>query len=218
MPVIDTWGYGCSTPLQSSLDMPDYLQLIDTHTPGPRYDVTPIFGNYEAFMALVEDLSRPFASIDFDIVAGIDALGFILGTAMALRFQKGFIPIRKGGKLPVEADMSHFVDYTGHEKSLELRADAIERGTRVLLVDEWIETGAQIRAAIELIERQGGVVVGVAAINIDDNEATRSLRERYNCHMVTRPEYDLDELLPQVTPENLHGEVDWGPAVGKEVW
>jgi adenine phosphoribosyltransferase len=164
--------------------MNDYLRLIERDTFSPRYDVTPLFGDYEAFMGLVRDLGRPFESVEFEVVAGIDALGFILGTALALRFQKGFIPIRKGGKLPVEVDTSHFVDYTGHEKSLELRVDTIELGTRVLLVDEWVETGTQVRAAIDLIEGQGGVVIGVAAINIDDTEATCSLRERYNCHTV----------------------------------
>jgi len=101
--------------LPSSLDMTSYLHLIDRDTHGPRYDVTPLFADYEAFTALVEDLSRPFDANDFDVVAGIDALGFILGTALALRFRKGFIPIRKGGKLPVEVDTCHFIDYTGQK-------------------------------------------------------------------------------------------------------
>lgn len=162
----------------------NYLQLIDKHTLGPRYDVTPLFADHEAFTALVEDLSKPFETIQFDMVAGIDALGFILGTALALRFRKGFLPIRKGGKLPVKADISHFVDYTGQEKSLELRAETIRPGTRVLVVDEWIETGAQVKAAIELIEGQGGVVVGIATIGMDDNEATRPLLEGYNCYAI----------------------------------
>ena len=162
----------------------DYLQLIDTNTHGPRYDVTPLFADYEAFTALIEDLSRPLDGIDFDVVAGIDALGFILGTAIALRFGKGFIPIRKGGKLPVEVDTCRFIDYTSHEKSLELRVDAIKRGTRVLLVDEWIETGAQVKAAVQLVEGQSGIVVGITAISMDVNEFTRPLLESYNCHTV----------------------------------
>jgi adenine phosphoribosyltransferase len=167
--------------LPSSPDMTSYLHLIDKNTRGPRYDVTPLFADYEAFTALVEDLSKSFDASDFDVVAGIDALGFILGTALALHFQKGFVPVRKGGKLPVEVDMCQFIDYTGHEKSLELRADAIKHGTRVLIVDEWIETGAQVKAAIQLIEGQGGVIAGIAAINIDENEATHSLLETRRC-------------------------------------
>jgi adenine phosphoribosyltransferase len=158
-----------------------YLELIDTDAPGRRCDVTPLFSDFEAFSALVEDLLDRFGGIEFDYVAGIDALGFILGTAIAVQAQKGFVPLRKHGKLPVETEVETFVDYTGEEKGLELRVGAIREGDRVLLVDEWVETGAQARAAAELIERSGGEVVGIAAVNIDDNEKTRELKERYNC-------------------------------------
>jgi len=161
--------------------MTDYLQLIDTHTRGNRCDVTPLFADYNAFSALVNDLCLRFSTVQFDFVAGIDALGFILGTAIAMRTSKGFVPVRKGGKLPVIVDTIDLSDYSGERKSLELRAEVIKPGTKVLLVDEWIETGAQVRAAIELIERQGGEVVGVAAIHIDLNEATQPLLDAYNC-------------------------------------
>ncbi|MFH1524012.1 MAG: phosphoribosyltransferase family protein [Chloroflexota bacterium] len=164
--------------------MKDYLRLIDTHTRGPRYDVTPLFADAAAFAALVSDLIAPFDVAEIDFVAGIDALGFILGTAIAIRLGRGFIPIRKGGKLPVQADAMDFVDYTGQSKSLELRAGAVPLGAKILLVDEWIETGAQVKAAAQLIERQGGVLAGIASISIDLNEKTRSLLETYHCHSV----------------------------------
>lgn len=164
--------------------MNNYLRLIDTNTTGPRYDVTPLFGDYEAFAALVEDLARPFVGAACDYVAGIDALGFILGAAVALRLQKGFVPIRKGGKLPVAVQRIAFVDYSGETKSLEIRPDALPPGQKVLLVDEWVETGAQMQAAVRLIERLDCVVIGVAAISIDDNAATGWLRETYRCHTV----------------------------------
>jgi len=122
--------------------MKDYLRLIDTHTRGPRCEVTPLFADAAAFAALVSDLVAPFDAVKIDLVAGIDALGFILGTAIAIRLGKGFIPIRKGGKLPVQADRVDFVDFTGQSKSLELRAGAVQPGVKILLVDEWIETGA----------------------------------------------------------------------------
>jgi adenine phosphoribosyltransferase len=164
--------------------MDNYLRLIDTQTHGRRYDVTPLFADFQAFSALVEDLIHPFAEVEFDCAAGIDALGFILGAAIAVRLKKGFVPIRKGGKLPVPADVAEFVDYTGQKKSLELRIGAIQAGTRVLLVDEWVETGAQIQAAIELVEKQGGVVIGVTTTNMEDNAVTRLLRNKYHCHSV----------------------------------
>jgi adenine phosphoribosyltransferase len=163
---------------------PWYLKLVDTQTRGPRYDVTPLFSDYAAFTALVNDLAARFEGMAFDVVAGIDALGFILGAALALRLQKGFVPIRKAGKLPVQTRQVEFVDYSGKRKALELRQNALWPGARVLLADEWIETGAQMKAAISLIEGQGGIVIGIVAINIDRNAQTRPLQERYNVQTV----------------------------------
>jgi adenine phosphoribosyltransferase len=78
-----------------------YLALIDTHTCGQRSDVTPLFADARAFAALVDDLlALSGGSAAFDVVAGIDALGFILGAALALRARVGFVPIRKGGNRP----------------------------------------------------------------------------------------------------------------------
>jgi adenine phosphoribosyltransferase len=164
--------------------MKRYLGLIDTQTRGRRYDVTPLFANYPAFSTLVADLIRPFTGDKVDCVAGVDALGFILGAAMATRLNVGFIPVRKAGKLPVGSDTASFVDYTGQSKSLELRQGAVRVGTRVLIVDDWVETGAQIKATIELLEKQGGAVIGIAAIKIDDSRGTRVLRKKYKCHTV----------------------------------
>lgn len=162
----------------------DYLYLIDTRTPGPRYDVTPLFADPRAFVTLVDDLLALTEPMTFDLVAGIDALGFILGAALALRAGKGFLPVRKGGKLPVLVDSTTCVDYTGGEKTLEIRQDAIRAGMRVLVVDEWIETGAQVSAAIRLIERRGGIIAGIACIHVDSNERTRLLTSRYPCAQV----------------------------------
>ena len=159
--------------------MNNYLDLIDTTTTGPRYDVTPLFGNYQAFSALLDDLLELCREIEYDTVAGIDALGFILGTAIAIRSEKPFVPIRKGGKLPVEVHKESFIDYTGNEKSLEIRPDALESSTRVLLVDEWIETAAQVKAAINLIEGLGAEIAAVISIAIDDSQTIRALRESY---------------------------------------
>ncbi len=148
--------------------------------------MTPLFADYAAFVALVDDLATQLGGLACDLVAGIDALGFILGTALAMRLGTGFLAIRKEGKLPVAADAQSFVDYTGLTKTLELRRGALRAGARVLLVDEWVETGAQMWGASALIERQGGIVAGVATINLDDNERTAALRSRYPCFSVWR--------------------------------
>jgi adenine phosphoribosyltransferase len=170
--------------------MRSYLQLIELVPQGPRNDVTPLFADFAAFSALVDDLAQPFSDAAVDYVAGIDALGFILGTAIALRLRKGFIPIRKGGKLPVPVTTAEFVDYTGERVSLELRTGIMQPGHRVLLVDEWVETGAQVRAAVQLIEQQGGVVMGITAIHMDDSPVTKRLRKGFKCHDMSLEEWE----------------------------
>jgi len=116
--------------------MKGYLSLIDTSTPGPRYDVMPLFADREAFAQLADDLAKPFLGSDIDAVVAIAALGFVLGTAIAERLGVGLVRARKGGKLPVETIRETFVDYTGEEKALELRPDAPKPGAAVLIVDE----------------------------------------------------------------------------------
>jgi adenine phosphoribosyltransferase len=163
----------------------DYLRLIDrSKLHYKRSDVTPIFAEPAAFAALVDDVLRPWAGEKVERVVGTDALGFILGTALALKLGVGFVPVRKGGKLPVKNERAAYRDYSGVEKTFELRADPWPPGTRVLLVDDWIETGATAKAAVELIERAGGVVAGIAAIAFRKNEKTAELWEKYRCHGV----------------------------------
>lgn len=170
--------------------MKDYLSLIDSQTlglPGMRCrDITPIFANPEAFEALLEDLLRDVPNGGFGLVVGIEALGFVLGTAIALRLGKGLVPIRKGGKLPVRTDTLRLLPVRGQERTLELRAGALAPGTRVLLVDDWIKSGTQIAGAIELLAKQGAEVAGVVALNVDENSLTRPLLSRYPFYTVFR--------------------------------
>lgn len=168
--------------------MKPYLRKIDHETLGNRCDVTPIFSDRECFSLLVEDLAAPFLDEDIHLVACIDALGFILGTAIADRLSVGVLPLRKGGKLPVRTVSEFFTDYSGEEKSLEIRKGALSPGARVLLVDEWIETGAQVGAATKLLESQGGIVVGIASINMDSNDFTDKIRGKYLVHTVREGE------------------------------
>ena len=156
-----------------------YLDLIDRNTTGNRCDVTPLFADHAAFARVLDDLVRLIGDTVFDVVVGIDALGFVLGTGIALRTNRGMVVARKGGKLPLACDAVSFVDYTGQTKSLEMRLDALRPGTRVLIADEWVETGAQVRAVIGLIERRGAIVAGIASLNIDA-DALHTLRA-YPC-------------------------------------
>lgn len=166
--------------------MRDYLSLIDRNTDGRRCDVTPVFGDVEAFAAVVEDLVGLVAGAGFSTIVAIDALGFVLGAAMAVRGHKRLVLARKGGKLPVRTHAATFMDYTGQTKSLELRRDAIESGTLALVVDDWVETGAQVLAAVSLVERLGGVVVGVASIQIDEAAVGKLEGRGYRCFSASK--------------------------------
>ncbi len=163
----------------------DYLSLIDrSKIHFKRSDVSPIFAQPAAFARLIDDLLQPYLEERIDIVAGLDAMGFIVGTALALRLGVGFVPVRKSGKLAVAHDTETFQDYTGATKALTLRIGTCPPGTRYLIADEWIETGAQAKATISLLERAGGTVVGITAIAFRKNLQTRTLWAKYKCHSV----------------------------------
>jgi len=116
--------------------MKPYLAKIDTNTTGSRADVTPLFADREAFSQLADDLATPFLEPDIHTVMVIDALGFILGTAIAERLAVGLVPARREGKLHVETIHESFVDHSGERKALEMRPDAPKRGMNVVVADE----------------------------------------------------------------------------------
>ena len=148
-----------------------------------RADVIPIFENPEIFSNLLIDLIKPFEKINFNKIAGLDALGFIIGGAIAQKNKVGFVPIRKGGKLPgIRGTVlrTSFVDYSKTKKTFEINKSSIKEGDRILLVDEWIETGSQMKSAIKLIEKLGGKVIGISALCSHKNKNTKQLFEKYN--------------------------------------
>lgn len=154
---------------------------------GKRYDITPLFEDPEVFQNLIQDLSP---SITYNKIAGIDALGFVLGSALAQKEGVGFIAVRKGGKLPGKNILRRsFIDYTGTEKSLEINTSSIQKGDTVLVVDDWIETGAQMSAAIALLEELGAEIAGISCISIEKNENTSKFFEKYTINAIKVKEY-----------------------------
>jgi adenine phosphoribosyltransferase len=157
---------------------------MSPNTKGPKFawlDPTSIYINASAFQDLLDDLVADLEGVDCDVVGGLDAMGFVLGAGLAARLGVGFLPIRKAGKLCVDTDRVSFSNYSGRTQDMEMRTPAFAAGTRVLLADQWVETGGTMRGAIDLVERQQGQVVGMAAIAIEDNDQTRSYREKYRC-------------------------------------
>jgi adenine phosphoribosyltransferase len=161
-----------------------YLNIMAPNTKGPKFawlDPTSIYINGEAFHDLLDDLAADLGDVRADVVGGLDAMGFVLGSALATRLGVGFLPIRKAGKLCVETDSVSFSNYSGRTQDMEMRIPAFEKGTRVLLADQWVETGGTMDGAIRLVERQEGIVVALAAVAIEENPATDAYRKKFRC-------------------------------------
>ena len=147
------------------LDLKDHIRTIpDFPKPGIMYrDITTLLSHPAALKQSVIDLSAPFKNSQIELVAGIDARGFIFGTAVALALGAGFVPVRKKGKLPFETfEQDYELEYG--TDTLQIHADAVLKGQRVLLIDDLIATGGTAEAAIKLLQRTGCDIVGAAFV------------------------------------------------------
>lgn len=126
-------------------------------------DVTTLLGDGPGFRKAIEALASPFVGQKVDAVAGIEARGFILGGAVADRLGCGFVPIRKKGKLPWKTIGQEYTLEYGVD-IIEIHEDAIAAGQRILIVDDLIATGGTAEAAIKLVKRSGGEIVGATFI------------------------------------------------------
>ena len=121
-------------------------------------DITTLLKDPAGFRATVDELALRYANIKIDKIAGIESRGFILGAPLAYVMNKGFIPIRKKGKLPAET-IGHDYELEYGTDRIEIHTDAIQKGEKVLLVDDLIATGGTAEAACKLIEKMGGEIV-----------------------------------------------------------
>jgi adenine phosphoribosyltransferase len=126
-------------------------------------DITTLLGNARAFRRTVDELVQPWAGSKIDKVAGIEARGFILGGAVAHQVSAGFVPIRKKGKLPHKrVSMTYALEYG--EDVIEMHADALVEGERVVLVDDLIATGGTAEAAVKLLRQLGAKVLAACFV------------------------------------------------------
>lgn len=124
-------------------------------------DLTTLLQDGDAFHQAVDALTEPYQGRQIDVVAAIESRGFILASPVAYKLGVGLVPIRKPSKLPCEAiSVEYTLEYGSN--TLEIHRDAIKPGQKVLLVDDLLATGGSAKAAVELIERLGGQVVGIA--------------------------------------------------------
>lgn len=144
------------------VDVPDFPE------PGILFkDITPLLADADGLRAVVEALAEAgrdeSGATVVDAVVGMESRGFILGTPVALALGVGFVPVRKAGKLPRERIAADYVLEYG-TATLELHADAIRPGQRVLVVDDVLATGGTLAATVALVEQLGGVVTAVSVV------------------------------------------------------
>jgi len=126
-------------------------------------DITTLLGDARAFRRAVDELVQPWAGMKIDKVAGIEARGFILGGAVAHQVSAGFIPIRKKGKLPYKrVTIGYSLEYGIDE--MEMHEDAVQKGERVVLVDDLIATGGTAEAAVKLLRKLGANVLAACFV------------------------------------------------------
>jgi adenine phosphoribosyltransferase len=125
------------------------------------FDITTLIHDAKAFKQVIDELAERYSKIDFDYIASAEARGYIFGGALAFALGKGFIPIRKPGKLPWKTTKATYEKEYGPD-TLEMHADAVKKGDKVLIVDDLLATGGTPKAMIELVENCGGKVVGLA--------------------------------------------------------
>jgi len=148
-----------STPLtpadieRAIRNVPDFPQ------PGIQFkDITPVLADSRLFAGAIEMLTAPFAPGSVDAVVGIDARGFIFAAAAAVRLKAGFVPVRKKGKLPFQTiEKAYALEYG--EATVAMHIDALQSGSRVLLVDDLLATGGTSAAAAALVMQLGGQIL-----------------------------------------------------------
>lgn len=152
----------------AEMTAPDIAALIrtipDYPKPGIMFrDVTTLWNDARGFRTAIDQLVQPYAGVRIDKVAGIEARGFVIGGAVAHQLSVGFIPIRKQNKLPGRTIGEDYDLEYGTDR-VEIHDDAISEGQNVLIVDDLLATGGTAEAAVKLIRRAGGTVVGCCFI------------------------------------------------------
>lgn len=134
--------------------------IPDFPKPGIQFkDITPVLSHPDTLQMTVESMALPFVNSRIDLVVGLEARGFLLGPAIAIRLHAGFVPVRKPNKLPAETVKASYELEYGTD-SVEMHADAVQPGTRVLIHDDLIATGGTAKAATQLVQEGGGIIVG----------------------------------------------------------
>ena len=143
------------------------------------WDITPLLKDEQCFKKSIRLLADHYREKKVDVIVSNEARGFIVGAALAYELAVGFIPIRKKGKLPYTCiDLTYQKEY--ESDTIEIHTDAIEKNQRVLLIDDLLATGGTIKANIELVEKLGGLIVGIGfLIELDYLNGRKTIGNNY---------------------------------------
>ena len=166
-------------------DLPSAAQTIREHIrtvpdwpePGVQFrDITPLLSTPKVFRVLIDEFVHRYFDTRPDVIAGLDARGFIIGSVLAYELNLGFVPIRKKGKLPyTTVQESYELEYGS--ATVEMHTDAVRPGDRVVLIDDLIATGGTMMAGRRLLERLGAQVVeGAAIVDLPELGGSAKLR------------------------------------------
>jgi adenine phosphoribosyltransferase len=146
-----------------TIDLKQMIRSVpDFPKPGINFfDITTLLKEPAGLKATIEALSSPYADARIETVVGIESRGFILGSAVAQQIGAGFVPVRKPGKLPAKA-IKEVYELEYGKDAIEIHADAIEKGQRVLIVDDVLATGGTAAATTRLVKQLGGELHGLA--------------------------------------------------------
>jgi adenine phosphoribosyltransferase len=162
--------------------------IADFPKPGIMFrDITPLLSDASGLALSVELLANPFRGKNVDLVVGAESRGFIFGTAVACCLSAGFVLVRKPGKLP-HKKVSRTYDLEYGQDTLEMHADAIVGGQRVLLVDDLLATGGTMKACCDLVKQLGGDIAGIAVLIELQGLGGREKLRPYDVHSVVRYE------------------------------
>ena len=169
------------------MDLKKYIKDIpDFPEPGVLFrDVTPLLADKDAYQESIRLLSDFAKEKKVDLVVGPEARGFLFGCPVALALNCGFVPVRKPGKLPREVvSQSYDLEYGSNE--IQMHSDSIQPGQNVLIVDDLLATGGTVDAAVSLIEKMGGNVVGIAFLIELEALKGRELLKDYDVFAVSK--------------------------------
>ena len=146
-----------------TIDLKQMIRSVpDFPKPGINFfDITTLLKEPAGLKATIDALSAPYGDSQIDAVVGIESRGFILGSAVAQQLGAGFVPVRKPGKLPAKA-IKEVYELEYGKDAIEIHADAIEKGQRVLIVDDVLATGGTAAATTRLVKQLGGRLHGLA--------------------------------------------------------